>query len=86
MLSGCEESEDTERTNTQSLFIYWERSLSLLRAAAAAAAIRTQTVNMLLQQIPKPSGLMPINPALLTLSLRQLICLILHYPRTVLCV
>lgn len=84
MLSGCQETEDTERTNAHSpsAFPLIETSASSVLPQQREELSRRSIAS---EQIPKPSGLMLINPALLTLSLCQLICLILHYPHNVLC-
>lgn len=102
MLSGCQETEDAQRTNThrslstshrhlprslappnththtQSLSIYFNWNLSLL-CATLTQTEKPSGSSTAWDQISKPSGLMLINPTLLTRSLCQLICLILRY-------
>lgn len=65
-------------THTQSLSIYFNWNLSLL-CATLTQTEKPSGSSTAWDQISKPSGLMLINPTLLTRSLCQLICLILRY-------
>lgn len=65
-------------THTQSLSIYFNWILSLL-CATLTQTEKPSGSSTAWDQISKPSGLMLINPTLLTRSLCQLICLILRY-------
>lgn len=67
-----------KHTHTQSLSIYFNWNLSLL-CATLTQTEKPSGSSTAWDQISKPSGLMLINPTLLTRSLCQLICLILRY-------